>query len=109
MDQSPSKSKPHSSSFSSTSSTKSQKAIKLGICAMEKKVQSKHMQNILKGLSQFEEFEIITFSEDIIFNKDINEWPIVDAMIIFFSDGFPYNKGLKYINLRKPFLINEVN
>lgn len=107
MDQSPSKSKPHSSSFSSTSSTKSQKAIKLGICAMEKKVQSKHMQNILKGLSQFEEFEIITFSEDIIFNKDINEWPIVDAMIIFFSDGFPYNKGLKYINLRKPFLIND--
>ena len=74
---------------------------------MEKKVNSNHMQNILNGLKQFEELEIVVFSEEIIFNEDIQDWPIVDAMIIFFSDGFPYNKGLKYVNLRKPFLIND--
>ena len=107
MENSPTKTKPHSSSISSNSSTKSAKPIRLGICAMEKKVNSKHMQNILNGLKQFEEFDIIIFSEDIIFNKDINEWPIVEAMIIFFSDGFPYNKGMKYIKLRNPFLIND--
>jgi hypothetical protein len=47
------------------------KVITLGICAMEKKINSRHMQNILIGLEAFEEFKIIVFSEDIIFNKDV--------------------------------------
>ena len=81
--------------------------IKLGICAMEKKVKSTHMQNILNGLKQFEEMIIITFTEEIIFNEEIENWPIVDALIIFYSDGFPYKKGQKYVHLRKPFLIND--
>ena len=82
------------------------KKIKLGICAMEKKVNSKHMQNILNLLPE-QEITIIIFEEKIIFDKPIEEWPIVDALIIFFSDGFPYKKGLKYVNYRNPFLIND--
>ena len=35
------------------------KVIRLGICAMEKKIKSQHMQKILTGLSVFEEFKII--------------------------------------------------
>ena len=81
--------------------------IKLGICAMAKKVNSTPMKNILENLKLYEEFKIVIFSEDIIFKTDIENWPIVDALVIFFSDGFPYNKGLKYINLRKPYLIND--
>jgi len=81
--------------------------IKLGICAMEKKVNSKHMQNILKGLEAFDEFDLIIFDNDTIFNKDWESWPIVDSMIIFFSNGFPYSKALKYLESRKPFLIND--
>jgi hypothetical protein len=50
---------------------------------------------------------IITFTEEIIFNEEIENWPIVDALIIFYSDGFPYKKGQKYVHLRKPFLIND--
>jgi inositol hexakisphosphate/diphosphoinositol-pentakisphosphate kinase len=86
---------------------KTQKIIKLGICAMEKKVYSKHMQNILNGLRQYSEISIIIFDESIIFGKQIEDWPIVDALIIFFSDGFPYKKGLQYVNYRNPFLIND--
>ena len=81
--------------------------IKLGICAMEKKVNSKHMQNILNGLQAFDEFEIIIFNEDIIFNREIEEWPFVHSLIVFFSNGFPYSKCLNYLDLRKPFLIND--
>ena len=69
--------------------------IKLGICAMEKKVKSTHMQNILNGLKQFEEMIIITFTEEIIFNKEIENLPIVDALIIFYSDGIE-EKYYKY-------------
>ena len=81
--------------------------IKLGICAMPRKINNPHMKNILDNFQSFEEFEIIIFTEDIIFKQEIENWPIVDALIIFYSDGFPYNKALKYINLRKPFLIND--
>ena len=74
---------------------------------MAKKVNSIPMKNILDNFRQFEEFKIIIFKEEMIFKTEIENWPIVDALIIFFSDGFPYNKGLKYINLRKPYLIND--
>ena len=83
------------------------KIIKLGICAMPKKVNSKHMKNILDNFEKFEEFKIIIFTEDIIFKQEIENWPIVDSLIIFFSDGFPYTKSLKYINFRKPFLVDD--
>ena len=83
------------------------KKIRLGVCAMKKKIDSKHMQNILDEIKKFDEFEIITFVEEKILNDDVENWPIVDALIIFFSTGFPFSKGLKYVNLRKPFLIND--
>ena len=90
-----------------SSSSENMSKVKLGICAMAKKANSLAMKNILENLEKFTEFEIIIFSEETIFKKEIEEWPKVDALIIFFSDGFPYNKGLKYINLRKPFLVND--
>ena len=86
---------------------KSPKKILLGICAMSKKIKSSHMQNILNGIKQYNLIDILIFTEDIIFNKEIENWPIVDALIIFFSYGFPYKKGQKYVHLRKPFLIND--
>ena len=79
----------------------------LGICAMSKKVNSKHMQKILKNIKKFDEFKLIYFSEDLIFDKEIEDWPIVESMIVFFSTGFPFNKVLEYIKLRKPFLVND--
>ena len=65
------------------------------------------MKDILKHLKKYPEFEIKIFDENTIFKKSVEEWPIVDALFIFFSDGFPYSKGLKYVELRKPFLIND--
>ena len=79
----------------------------LGICAMSKKVNSKHMQKILKNIKKFEEFKLVYFKEDLIFCQEVENWPIVEAMIVFFSTGFPFNKVLDYINLRKPFLVND--
>ena len=79
----------------------------LGICAMKKKIHSPHMQQILEFISNFNDFELIEFTEDIIFNEEVEKWPKVESMIVFFSTGFPYSKVLKYINLRKPFLPNN--
>ena len=79
----------------------------LGICAMSKKVNSKHMQKILKNIKKFDEFKLVYFSEDLIFGEEIENWPIVESMIVFFSTGFPFYKVLDYIKLRKPFLVND--
>ena len=91
----------------SSSSESKIKLIKLGICAMPRKINNPHMKNILENIQHLGEFDIIIFTEEIIFKKEIDQWPLVDALIIFYSDGFPYNKALKYINLRKPFLVND--
>ena len=84
-----------------------QPKITLGICAMEKKVKSKHMQQILENLKSFGEFELVDYPESLIFNESIEKWPVCQSMIVFFSNGFPYNKVLEFIKLRKPFLIND--
>ena len=45
--------------------------IKVGICAMPKKIRSKQMQNILMGLEGFDELQIIIFDENVIFNMNV--------------------------------------
>ena len=84
------------------------KKVKLGICAMNKKSNSAQMQSILQRLSAFNEFEIIVFPDAVILNDPIESWPIVDALISFFSRGFPLEKAHMYVKLRKPFMVNDV-
>ena len=45
--------------------------LKLGICAMAKKVASKHMKSILQQLTNFGEFNLIIFDEKFILKEDI--------------------------------------
>ena len=85
------------------------KMINLGVCSMEKKLNSDSMQEILKRLNEPKPcFNIIIFQEEMILRKKINEWPIVEALITFYSDGFPFLKVQEYCDLRKPFLINDI-
>ena len=45
------------------------------------------MKEILDRLAKFEMFEIVVFSDDVILNHPVEEWPICDALISFFSKG----------------------
>eukprot|EP00996_Jenningsia_fusiforme_P006434 NODE_77_length_3467_cov_41.352838_g69_i0.p1 GENE.NODE_77_length_3467_cov_41.352838_g69_i0~~NODE_77_length_3467_cov_41.352838_g69_i0.p1 ORF type:complete len:1052 (+),score=181.10 NODE_77_length_3467_cov_41.352838_g69_i0:103-3258(+) len=80
----------------------------IGICAMSKKVNGDPMQNILRRLSETTEFQIIVFPDETILHTPPEEWPIVDCLISFFSDGFPLSSAEKYVELRKPFLVNDI-
>nr|XP_022292489.1 inositol hexakisphosphate and diphosphoinositol-pentakisphosphate kinase 2-like isoform X6 [Crassostrea virginica] len=84
------------------------KKIILGVCAMQKKSNSKPMHEILDRLEKFMQMQTMIFDEDTILNKPIEDWPIVDVLISFFSAGFPLDKAIEYTKLRQPFVINDL-
>lgn len=57
---------------------------------------------------QHPNLKILIFSESMILNDPIEEWPICHCFIAFFSVGFPLEKALAYSKLRKPLLINDL-
>ncbi|XP_038045687.1 inositol hexakisphosphate and diphosphoinositol-pentakisphosphate kinase 2-like isoform X2 [Patiria miniata] len=80
----------------------------VGICAMAKKSRSKPMREILSRLEMFEHIDIIIFQEEVILNDPVEQWPICDCLVSFFSQGFPLEKAIEYAKLRKPLVINDL-
>ena len=75
---------------------------------MEKKLKSKPMQAILSYMAQYNDLVIDQFDQDVIMNSPIEEWPKCDALISFYSSGFPIDKALKYVQRYKPIQINDL-
>ena len=63
-------------------------------------------------------FEIVIFEENMILNDPIESWPIVDALMGWYSDGrtwidriivgFPLDKAIEYVKLRNPYSLNDL-
>ena len=81
--------------------------VRLGICAMDKKARSKPMAEILSRLDE-ESFHVVFFGDDVILNKPVEEWPTCDVLIAFYSKGYPLEKAMEYVELRKPFTLNNL-
>jgi len=93
--------------FSKYNKKQELKKIKIGICAMDKKARSKPMREILSRLPE-DLFEIVIFGDECILTKPIEEWPVVEVLIAFYSTRFPSHKALQYVALRKPFMVNDL-
>ncbi|KAJ6806590.1 inositol hexakisphosphate and diphosphoinositol-pentakisphosphate kinase-like isoform X1 [Iris pallida] len=91
-----------------------ERKIRIGVCVMEKKVKcgsevfSAPMGQILDRLQAFGEFEVIYFGDKVILEDSVENWPICDCLIAFYSTGYPLQKAQAYAALRKPFLVNEL-
>lgn len=44
------------------------------------------MQNLITRLDK-DTFEIVYFGNDTIINKPVEEWPVCDVLMAFYSDG----------------------
>lgn len=75
---------------------------------MSKKARSDPMQEILKRLNHDNLMELIYFPDDMLLNTPIEEWPEVDVVIGFHSNGFPLKKAIAYEELRGPYSINSL-
>ncbi|KAL5966537.1 Inositol hexakisphosphate and diphosphoinositol-pentakisphosphate kinase [Taenia solium] len=75
---------------------------------MAKKTKSKPMKEILRRLEKFQHIKVIVFEEKVILKHPIEAWPLCDALISFYSDGFPLQKAIAYAELRRPYLVNDL-
>ena len=87
--------------------------ITIGVCAMEKKAKSGPMMEILNRITAFtfdrhREFKVIHFAEETILMKPIEQWPLCEALIAFYSQGFPLRKAQAYAALRRPHVFNDL-
>ncbi|GLD94873.1 hypothetical protein PINS_up003498 [Pythium insidiosum] len=81
----------------------------VGVCAMEKKTRSKPMQEILRRLEMKRQFDVCVFDDDTILHKPVEQWPVCDALISFYSTGFPLEKTEEYVRLVHPVLVNDLH
>ncbi|KAJ3289193.1 hypothetical protein HDU79_004252 [Rhizoclosmatium sp. JEL0117] len=80
----------------------------VGVACMDVKARSKPMRNILNRMISNHNLQVVVFGDKVILDEDIHHWPTCHFLISFFSTGFPLEKAIEYVKLRRPFCINNL-
>ncbi|CAM9861206.1 unnamed protein product, partial [Sphacelaria rigidula] len=52
--------------------------------------------------------QVLVFGDSCILDDPVEEWPMCDCLIAFYSDGFPSDKAREYVKLRQPYALNNL-
>ncbi|CAN0475775.1 unnamed protein product [Laminaria digitata] len=52
--------------------------------------------------------QVIVFGDACILHAPVEEWPVCDCLIAFYSTGFPSDKANAYVKLRRPYALNNL-
>lgn len=66
------------------------------------------MQSILTRLRHQNYIQLIIFTDHTILSEPVEAWPVCDCLIAFYSEGFPLEKAIRYTELHKPLLLNDL-
>lgn len=66
------------------------------------------MRAILTRLCRFRGIKLVPIGNTVIFNEDVENWPVVQFLVCFYSSGFPLQKAEEYVKLRQPICFNDV-
>ncbi|CAN0487029.1 unnamed protein product, partial [Ectocarpus sp. 8 AP-2014] len=53
-------------------------------------------------------FQVIVFGDACIMEAPVEEWPLCDCLVAFYSHGFPSDKAKAYVKLRRPYALNNL-
>lgn len=53
--------------------------------------------------------QVVVFGDDCIMNKPVEDWPMCDCLVAFYSTGFPSDKARAYVELRRPYELNNLD
>ncbi|CAM9730098.1 unnamed protein product [Pylaiella littoralis] len=65
------------------------------------------MEAITSRLNR-EKFEVIVFGDACIMDAPVEDWPLCDCLVAFYSTGFPSDKAEAYVKLRRPYALNNL-
>uniref|UniRef100_A0AC34QRI8 Inositol hexakisphosphate and diphosphoinositol-pentakisphosphate kinase n=1 Tax=Panagrolaimus sp. JU765 TaxID=591449 RepID=A0AC34QRI8_9BILA len=87
------------------------KKIVIGVCAMERKANSKPMKAIMSKILEYynDWLSFVIFPEDVIMEEPVEKWPLCDCLISFHATDFPLSKAIEYERLRRPYVINDLH
>uniref|UniRef100_A0A7E4V0P5 Inositol hexakisphosphate and diphosphoinositol-pentakisphosphate kinase n=1 Tax=Panagrellus redivivus TaxID=6233 RepID=A0A7E4V0P5_PANRE len=87
------------------------KKIIIGVCAMQRKANSKPMRAIMSKILEYYQdwLSFVIFPEDVIMNEPVEKWPLCDCLISFHATDFPLYKAIEYERLRRPYVINDLH
>ena len=71
-------------------------------------MRSRPMREILNFLSKNSDIDILRFKDEILFDQPIDQWIRCDVLIAFYSTGFPLQKAIRYVELYKPVMVNDL-
>lgn len=60
------------------------------------------------GLCVQQLLEFVVFEESVILEEPVERWPLCDCLISFYATDFPLDKAIAYVQLRKPYVINDL-